>query len=333
MRVSELTIELMKIDSTSGNEGRLAGFIADYLDEAGWKLDFQKVSDTQSNVIAYREPVPDIWFSTHLDTVPPFIYPTEDAENIYGRGACDAKGIIASQITAAESLWENEKLPVGLLFTVEEETSSAGAKMANTHPLAEFCRYLVNGEPTENKLAIGSKGTLRLKILAEGKAGHSAYPEFGESAIDKILEVLVDLKNTKLPSDPFFGDTTVNIGEISGGLALNVIAPKAEAGLAIRLTTPKKTIIEAIESIVRGRARLEILSCSEPIKLLPLDGFEQTVVRFTTDIPYLTNWGKPLLIGPGSILNAHTENEFISKQELSDAVMLYRKIALSLAEK
>jgi acetylornithine deacetylase len=125
----------------------------------------------------------------------------------------------------------------------------------------------------------------------------------------------------------------VNIGEISGGLALNVIAPKAEAGLAIRLTTPKKTIIEAIESIVRGRARLEILSCSEPIKLLPLDGFEQTVVRFTTDIPYLTNWGKPLLIGPGSILNAHTENEFISKQELSDAVMLYRKIALSLAEK
>ena len=326
----ELTTSLMNIPSVSGEEEAVGFWLRDYLLSLGWDVELQKVSENQNNVIAWLNDTPRVWFSTHIDTVPPFIPPTEDDEKIYGRGACDAKGIIAAQITAAERLRGERVEDIGLLYTVEEERSSTGARAANDHPLAAKCEYLINGEPTDNDLAIGSKGTFRLKIKTKGKAAHSAYPEEGDSAIEKLLEILEDVRHTKFPHDEFFGETTVNVGTIEGGVALNVIPPAAEAGLAIRLTTKREPIETALKNLLRGRGEIEVLSCSEPVKMLKVDGFNQKVVRFTTDIPYLTKWGQPLLLGPGSILVAHTKDEFVLKKDLEEAVRLYVDLAKKL---
>jgi acetylornithine deacetylase len=338
MDLFELTKSLMSIPSVSGDEEAVGFWLRDYLQSLGWTVELQEVGDgqtgvsafRQNNVIAYLNDTPRVWFSTHMDTVPPFIAPTEDDEKIFGRGSCDAKGIIAAQITAAEQLRKEGIEDIGLLYTVEEERSSTGAKVANDHPLAAKCEYMINGEPTDNELAIGSKGTFRVNIKTKGKAAHSAYPEEGDSAIEKLLDVLDDIRHTKFPSDEFFGETTVNIGTIEGGVALNVIPPTAEAGIAIRLTTPREPIETALKSVVRDRAEIEVLSCSEPVRMLAVDGFAQKVVRFTTDIPYLTNWGQPLLLGPGSILVAHTKDEFVLKKELEDAVELYVELVKKL---
>jgi acetylornithine deacetylase len=329
MDLFELTKSLMSVPSTSGDEEAVGYWLRDYLLSLGWTVELQTVSDNQNNVIASLNDDPRVWLSTHMDTVPPFIPPSEDDEKIYGRGACDAKGIIAAQIIAAERLRQQGIEDIGLLYTVEEERSSEGARAANQHPLAAKCAYMINGEPTDNDLAIGSKGSFRLKLKTTGKAAHSAYPEQGDSAIEKLLDILEDVRHTKFPSDEFFGETTVNIGTVEGGVALNVIPPRAEAGLLIRLTTKREPIEAAIESLLRGRGELEVLSCSEPVRMLPVDGFTQKTVRFTTDIPYLTNWGQPLLLGPGSILVAHTKDEFVLKKDLETAVELY----ISLTEK
>ena len=240
------------------------------------------------------------------------------------------RGSSQRQITAAEQLRNEGINDIGLLYTVEEERSSEGARAVNQHPLAAKCEYMINGEPTDNDLAIGSKGSFRLKIKTKGKAAHSAYPEIGDSAIEKLLDILEDVRHTKFPSDEFFGETTVNIGTIEGGAALNVIAPTAEAGLLIRLTTPREPIEEALRRVVRDQGEIEVLSCSEPVKMIAVEGFKQKTVRFTTDIPYLTNWGQPLLLGPGSILVAHTKDEFVSKRELEDSVGLYVRLANQL---
>ena len=314
----------------SGDEEAVGFFLRHHLESLGWNVELQKVSENQNNVIATLNDTPRVWFSTHMDTVPPFIEPTEDNEKIYGRGSCDAKGTIAAQITAAEQLRKEGIENIGLLYTVEEERSSAGAKAANLHPLAAKCEYMINGEPTDNDLAIGSKGTFRLNIKTTGKAAHSAYPEEGDSAIEKLLDILEDIRRTRFPSHEFFGDTTLNIGTIDGGTALNVISPKAEAGLAIRLTTKKQIVEDALRNIVRDRGEIEILSYSEPVRMLEVDGFNTKVVRFTTDIPHLPNWGTPLLIGPGSILVAHTNDEFVLKKDLERAVSLYIGLAKKL---
>ena len=313
----------MDIPSTSGEEEAVGSWLRDYLESLGWTVELQPVSENQNNVIATLNDTPRVWFSTHMDTVPPFIPPTEDDEKIYGRGACDAKGIIAAQITAAEQLRTEGINDIGLVYTVEEERASTGAKALNLHPLAEKCEYMINGEPTDNDLAVGSKGTFRLILKTHGKAAHSAYPEEGDSAIEKLLDILEDVRHTKFPNDEFFGETTLNIGTIEGGLALNVIAPTAEAGLAIRLTTKRQPIEDALRNLIRDRGEIEVLSCSEPVRMLEVDGFRQKVVRFTTDIPHMPNWGKPLLLGPGSILVAHTKDEFVLKKDLETAVELY----------
>lgn len=330
MNLFELTKNLMNIPSLSGDEAAVGFYLRDYLESLGWTVELQKVTENQNNVIAYLNETPRVFLSTHIDTVPPFIAATEDEEKIYGRGACDAKGIIASQIFAAENLRKQGVSDIGLLYTVEEETSSSGARAANLHPLAAKCEYLVNGEPTDLDLAIGSKGTFRLKILTEGKAAHSAYPEMGESAIEKLLDILADVRRADFPSDEFFGETTVNIGTIEGGVALNVIPPRAEAGIAVRLTTPRARVEPMLEEIVKTRGKIEVLSCSEPIKMLAVEGFNQKTVRFTTDIPYLTNWGQPLLLGAGSILVAHTKDEFVLKKDLETAVELYVELVKKL---
>src|SRR6476661_162538 len=275
MNLFDLTKSLMSIPSVSGDEEAVGFYLRDHLQSLGWTVELQAVSENQNNVIATLNDTPRVWLSTHMDTVPPFIPPTEDDEKIYGRGACDAKGIIAAQITAAELLRKEGIEDIGLLYTVEEERSSTGARTANDHAFAAKCEYLINGEPTDNDLAIGSKGTFRLNIKTMGKAAHSAYPEQGDSAIERLLDILEDVRHTKFPHDEFFGETTVNIGTGEGGVALNVIPPSAEAGLAIRLTTPREPVETALRSVVRDRAEIEVLSCSEPVRMVEMEGFNQ----------------------------------------------------------
>lgn len=330
MNLFELTKELMSIPSVSGEEQKVGAFLGEYLTALGYTVEMQEVANGCRNVIAYLDERPRVFLSTHMDTVPPFIAPTEDGEKIYGRGACDAKGIIAAQITAAESLRKQGISDIGFLFTVDEEQSSTGAKAANLHPIAAKCEYLINGEPTDNDLAIGSKGALRFMIKTRGKAAHSAYPEQGESAIEKLIDILNDVRRIEFPNDEFFGETTCNIGTIEAGMKLNIVPANAEAGLLIRLTTKKEPVWEILEKTIGARGRLELLSVSEPVKMLSVEGFRQKAVRFTTDIPHLPNWGTPLLLGAGSILDAHTSHEFVLKKDLEESVGLYENLVKKL---
>ena len=330
MNLFELTTALMKIPSVSGDEQKVGEFLGEYLQSLGYDVELQDVVNGRKNVIATASGNPEIFLSTHMDTVPPFIAPTETDEKIMGRGACDAKGIIASQITAAENLRRKGIENLGLLFTVDEEESSLGSKAANKHPIAEKCKFIINGEPTDNDLGIGSKGSLRVLLKTKGIAGHSAYPETGESAIEKLLDILAEIRKTDLPTNEFFGETTLNIGTISGGLKTNVIAPFAEAGLHVRMVTGLEPLMDILEKAVGGRGELEIMSCSLPVKMLAVEGFSQKVVRFTTDIPQLTNWGTPLLLGAGSILDAHTSGEFVLKKDLEESVGLYENLVEEL---
>jgi len=330
MNLFALTRELIDIPSLTGAETDVADFLASHLKSRGYSVVLQQVADGRANLLATTTDRPRVFLSTHMDTVPPHIKSAEDDNYIYGRGACDAKGIIAAQISAAEHLRAEGINDFGLLFTVDEEAGSDGARAANDHPLASSCEYLINGEPTDNRLATGSKGSLRLRIKAHGRAAHSAYPEYGESAIDTLLEVLADIRRCPWPSDSQFGDTTCNIGTIKGGTRANVIPAAAEADLQIRLTTAVAPTKEMLERAVGDRALVEYLSAAEPQQMLAVPGFETSVVRFTTDIPYLTNWGTPLLIGPGSILDAHTDHERIDKHELTAAVDLYARLVRTL---
>jgi acetylornithine deacetylase len=322
-----LTRRLIDIPSPSGDEWEAARFIAAYLENLNYKVELQEVAPRRANVIATASATPRLFFSTHIDTVPPVIASSEDDTHIYGRGACDAKGIIGAQIFAAERLRAQGFDEIGLLFTVDEELGSLGARAADAHALAASCAYLINGEPTENKLAVGSKGSLRVRLKARGRAAHSAYPEHGDSAIERMLDVLADIRRIAWPEDAFFGQTTCNIGTLGGGTRPNIIPAEAQAELQIRLVTESARVKAELERAVRGRAEIEYLSVAEPVRLLAVEGFTSEVVRFTTDIPYLANWGAPLLLGPGSILDAHTDGERISKVELNAAVELYARLA------
>ncbi len=325
-----LTRQLIDIPSLTGDEKAVGEFLATHLGSLAYHIETQAAGADRFNVIATTGEAPRIVFSTHMDTVPPFIASSEDGEYIYGRGACDAKGIIAAQLCAAERLRKDGITGIGMLFTVDEELSSAGAQVANKHPLARECRFLINGEPTDNRLATGTKGSLRLIITTEGRAAHSAYPEAGESAVEKLLDILNDIRACEWPGDNFFGDTTCNIGVLNGGTRPNVIPAHARAELQIRLATDIERIKPVVEQAVAGRASLEYLSAHDPVRLFSVAGFDACVVRFTTDVPYLANWGKPLLIGPGSIFDAHTDHERIAKHELERAVDLYVALAQKL---
>src|SRR5579875_78902 len=337
----ELTKRLVDIDSTTYHEGACGEFLAGFLATESWTVERQKVEQPERapgagdgprfNVFAAMEGVtPEVVLSTHIDTVPPFLGPCkEDEEFLYGRGVCDAKGIVAAQIAAAEQL-RAAGARVGLLFVVGEERDSAGAKVANENPRGS--RFLINGEPTDNRLALASKGCLRVELYAHGKMAHSAYPELGESAIDKLLAALHDVQALNLPVVEGIGETTLNVGLISGGRAPNVIADKAEAHLLVRLVGPAEGIRKAIVDAVAGRCEV-VFSLELPfVQMRPLDGFETMVAKFTTDVPTLTNWGEPFLLGPGSIHVAHTPDERIRKAEILEVVELYVKLARRLTQ-
>jgi acetylornithine deacetylase len=331
VNIFELTRALVDIPSVTGDEGAVGLFLARYLTGLGYRVELQELEEGRANLLATlgdRPPV--IMLSTHMDTVPPHIASSEDEQFIRGRGSCDAKGIIAAQVAAVERLRGEGIERTGLLFTVDEEMGSRGADIANLHPLARHCRYMINGEPTDNRLAVGTKGSLRLVLRTRGRAAHSAYPEQGESAIEKLLDVLADVRACPWPRDEALGETTCNIGVIRGGTRSNVIPAEAEADLQLRLVTEVQPVREMLERAVRGRAEIEYLSAAAPVRLLAPDGFEQCAVRFMTDIPHLSNWGAPLLLGPGSILVAHTDEERISKREMEEAVELYVRLVRTL---
>ncbi len=327
MNIFEITRKLISIPSISGDEKEVAQFLAEYLSSAGFQVQLQEAPQGRPNVYAQRGE-PEVVLSTHTDTVPPYIEFHENDQFIYGRGACDAKGIIAAMVKAGEALIEANVTDFGLLFLVGEEAGSQGARAANMVP--NRCSYLINGEPTESKLALGSKGALRAILRTRGRAAHSAYPERGESAIEKLLDILSDLRAVELPSDETLGASTMNIGLIKGGVAANVIPPDAEAELLLRVVTSADSLKRLIEGVVASRVEIEYTFACDPVFTEQLDGFDTTVVSFTTDIPALTNWGKPLLFGPGSILDAHTPGEKISKKELTAAVETYKQIVMRL---
>lgn len=327
MNVFELVKELITIPSISGDEQAVAAFLADHLANAGFAVEMHEAGERRPNVYA-RVGDPRVVMSTHTDTVPPFVEFKEDDRFIYGRGACDAKGIIAAMVKAAEALIESNVSDFGLLLVVGEEAGSPGARQANSIP--NRSRYLINGEPTESKLVLGSKGALRAVIKTRGRAAHSAYPEMGESAIDKLLDVLTDLRRARLAEDETLGRTTMNIGRIAGGVAANVIPAEAEAEVMFRVVSDTPSLKRIVEDAARDRALIDYTFACEPVFTEKLDGFETTVVSFTTDIPLLTGWGRPLLFGPGSILDAHTAGEKIDKQELSRAVDTYAEMVVRL---
>jgi acetylornithine deacetylase len=272
---------------------------------------------------------PDVTLSTHMDTVPPFVPSREDDEFVWGRGACDTKGIIAAMMTAAERLLERGGTNLGLLFVVGEERNSAGAYHAAKDPRGS--RFIINGEPTENRLALGSKGALRYELIASGRMAHSAYPELGESAIEKLLDVLADVRRIALPVDPTLGASTLNIGTISGGRAPNVIPDQARAEIFIRLVGDSASTRQAIADAVRGRVECREVLEIPVVRLGAIDGFETTVVAYTTDIPaFGGKWGQPFLIGPGTIHVAHTLDERVPKRQLIDAVEIYQRMVEEL---
>jgi acetylornithine deacetylase len=335
MNVNELTRALVDIESITDNEGNVAAYLHDYLSTlaAGTRgcVEKMEVERGRFNVLATWG-TPIVTLSTHMDTVPPFFASREDAEFIWGRGACDAKGIIASMVVAAERLLAASVRNFALLFVVGEERNSAGAAVAARAPRGS--KYLVNGEPTENKLALASKGALRYEVVAQGKMAHSAYPELGESAVDALLDALEAIRRVPLPNDQLLGPCTMNIGTISGGRAPNVIPDAAKAEILVRLVGDASPIRQAFAGAVGTRAQLNEVLCIPPLRLQSLDGLPTTVVSFTTDLPVFgRSWGEPLLLGPGSIHVAHTAEERISKRELAEAVTMYADVVKKLLEK
>jgi acetylornithine deacetylase len=336
----QLTKQLVDIESTTYHEGLAGAFLYEYLIGQRYSVERMEVSQPDHahtpgagkgerfNVYAALPGVtPDVVLSTHMYTVPPYFGCTEDDEFLYGRGTCDAKGIIAAQVAAADQLRE-AGVKVGLLFVVGEERDSAGAAVANGSPKGS--RFLINGEPTDNRLALASKGALRVEIRAKGRMAHSAYPELGESAIDKLVSALNDVLAMPLPVEPEIGPSTLNIGLIEGGRAPNVIADKAEAHLLIRLVGRADEIKQQIVKTVGDRADVKFTLELPFVRMRKVGNLPTMVAKFTTDIPSLTAWGEPFLLGPGSIHVAHTPNEKIAKSELLEAVDLYVELAEEL---
>lgn len=329
MNIFQFTRELMEIESISWNEGAAGRWLRDYLAGAGFEVSTQTVTGDRVNVYA-RLGDPRVTFSSHIDTVPPFISYRDDDENIYGRGACDAKGVIAAQVFAAKKLKDEGVTDIGLLYLVGEEDGSDGAKLANTLPNNN--RFMINGEPTESRQAIATKGALRIVLETTGKTGHSAYPECGESAIEKLLDILNDIRNADWPVDAQLGPTTCNIGTITGGFKANVIPDKAASELMFRAIGPPDDLFKLITEVVGGRAEIKRGFSTAPLHAHIVKGSDipTTVARFTTDLPWLTNWGTPLLYGPGSIHDAHTSHEYIRKKDMLSAVETYAQMARTL---
>ena len=321
-----LTRTLVDIDSTTGREADAGRWLAAYLRTLGFAVERQPVDGERFNIVATAGS-PEVVFSTHFDCVPPFFASRVDGDRLYGRGSCDAKGILAAQVAAADTLRREGETRVGLLFVVGEERGSDGAAAANGLP--NRSRFLVNGEPTDSRLGTATRGVLRLRLKASGRAAHSSFPELGESAIDRLIDALVALRAIGLPFDPVLGRTHYTIGLISGGVAPNVVSPAAEAEVMFRTVSSGAEVRRAIQPI-EARVAVEHVLEVPPVRMTTVPGFESAVFPYTTDIPFLDKWGQPLLFGPGSIHVAHTADEYVSIAELHAAVNHYTAIARAL---
>jgi acetylornithine deacetylase len=336
MTVFELTRALVDIESITNNEERVGQYLYDYLGALASRYDGAveriEVEARRFNVYAQFGNTPVVTLSTHIDTVPPFFASREDDDSIWGRGACDTKGIIAAMIKAAEALLATGQRGFGLLFVVGEERNSAGAYRMAQEPRGS--RYLINGEPTENRQALGSKGALRYEVCATGKMAHSAYPELGDSAIHKLLDALCAIKEIPLPVDDLLGPSTLNIGTLSGGRAPNVIADDAKADIMIRLVGDSTATKQALARAVDGLAELREVIEIPALRLGAVEGIPTTVVAYTTDIPaFGGQWGEPFLIGPGTIHVAHTLDERVPKAQLLEAVEIYQQMVRQLCKR
>lgn len=337
--IVSLTRSLVDIDSTTGREGECGRWLAAYLRGRGWAVEEQRVDDNRFNVIAdvpgspargTREGGrPAVVFSTHFDCVPTFFPSRVEADTLFGRGSCDAKGILAAQVAAAEQLRRDGESRVGLVFVVGEERGSDGARVANAAARGSAARYLINGEPTDNRLGLATRGILRLKLRASGRAAHSSFPELGESAIDKLIDALVELRAIALPADSLLGQTHYTVGLISGGVAPNVVPAAAEAEVMFRTTSDAAALRKAVTPLEK-RVAIEHVLEVPPVRLKTVPGFDTAVFPYTTDIPFLQAWGEPLLFGPGSIHVAHTADEWVSIAELKAAVGHYVALATAL---
>jgi len=326
----DLTLGLMRIDSTSGREGEVMQFAQTTLESHGWTVQRIPVSEGRDNILASAVEAPLVALSTHLDTVPPYVAPRVDGGRVWGRGACDAKGIAAAMICAAERLKARD-VPVALLFVVGEETTHDGAHAANQWPTTS--RALIDGEPTESTLAVGTKGALRLIFRAEGIAAHSAYPHLGRSAIHTLLDVLGDVRALDLPRDPVLGDSTLNVGVVAGGVADNVLAAEAFARVMIRLVSDADDVLRRVREVVRNRVEIREVVRVPTVRLATIEGFSTSVVAYATDVPVLSAWGTPYLFGPGSINVAHRDDEHVEIEELHGAVNAYERLALAALER
>ena len=322
-----LTRTLVDIESTTGQEGPVAKVLADYLRGRGYSVLEQPLEGGRVNVIA-AVGEPAVAFSTHFDCVPPFFPSRVEGGLLFGRGVCDAKGILAAQVAAAERLRAEGETRVGLVFVAGEERGSDGAKAANT--IASATKYLINGEPTELKLGLATRGCFRVRLIAHGRAAHSGYPELGESAIEKLLDVLLSLRAASWPADPQLGVTHYTVGLITGGVAPNVIPPHAEAEVFFRTVGAHDELRATLAATVAGRVEVQEILELPAVRLHTVPGFDTEVFAYFSDVPFLTNWGTPLLLGPGTIHVAHTDHEQIAISDLERAVDLYTDLARRL---
>ncbi len=318
---------LIDIESTTGQEGKVAVVLAHYLRGRGYSVLEQPLDHGRTNVIA-AVGEPEVVFSTHFDCVPPFFPSRVEGSLLFGRGACDAKGILAAQVAAAERLRAAGETRIGLVFVAGEERGSDGAKAANK--IASQARYLINGEPTDLRLGAATRGCFRVRLTAAGKAAHSGYPELGESAIEKLMDCLMSLRSAEWPSDPVLGTTHYTVGLISGGVAPNVIPPNAEAEVFFRTVGEHDAVRATLASALAGRVTVAEILELPAVRLHTVDGFETAVFSYFSDVPFLSNWGAPLLLGPGSIHVAHTDQEHVAIAELDKAVEIYAKLATAL---
>ena len=324
-----LARQLIDIDSTTGREAAVAALLARVLRERGYSVLEQPISGDRVNIIAATGE-PRLVFSTHFDCVPPFFPSRIEGDLLYGRGACDAKGILEAQVAAAERLRAAGETSIGLVFVAGEERGSDGAKIANR--IASPSKYLINGEPTGNRLGAATRGVFRVRLVAEGRAAHSGYPELGESAIEKLIDRLVALRDAPWPSDETLGTTHYTIGLIKGGLAPNVVPPNAEAEIIFRTVGNHDEVRRVLRGVVGDRVLIDEVLEVPPVRLRTLASFDAAVFAYTTDIPFLDRWGAPLLLGPGSIHVAHTDHEHVRIEELEEAVGLYARLARELLE-
>lgn len=321
-------MQLMAIPSVTGNEGPACEFLSLHLTQLGYRVERQNLAANRFNILAFASGEARAILCTHIDTVPPALPIREDADHLYGRGACDAKGIIAAMLDAGDHLRRDGIRNFGYLFLVGEETDGGGAKAANTLPWNS--EYVIVGEPTQNQLARAQKGTLMANLIVTGRAAHSGYPEAGISAIENLWRVLSDCQNADWGNDPVLGKGTFNVGVFQGGERANIVPARAAASIMIRTIEPRVQVEEKMRTIVGNRATMELAGGADPLALHVVDGFPTTIVSFGSDAPHLGNLGKRILAGPGSILDAHAAGEKIAKRELMDGVNLYERLVRKL---